>query len=87
MEQASPGHEPACQLSNYFRASENEGLCIKMGVIPKQLMQQFCKTSSVKAESWNFSHILTVCFKHCSGILRQNYKNCIFVQKNYETNC
>lgn len=55
-----------------FWASKNGGLYMEMTVIPKQLMQNFCKSPWIKTESLHVNH--NDWFKiHC--------ENCVFVQQ------
>lgn len=55
-------------LFKYFWVSENGGLCIKLAVIHKQLMQHFDKTPWSRAESLHFNRISSFGFKiHCGG--------------------
>ena len=48
--------------SKYFSIAKNEGLCIKMAVVPKQLMKYFCYNLSFKAEHIHFIKIMMAFF-------------------------
>lgn len=62
-----------------FLASHHK--CIKMAVIPKELIKHFCQTSELKLEIYTlFTSWLLNLKIHCVDVLRQNYKTC-HVQK------
>ena len=53
---------------------ENEGLCLKMAVIPKLLI-------TLQSESLHFDHMLILSLQiHCGGVQRQNFQNCVTVE-------
>ena len=56
-----------------FEPFENERVCIKIPVHPRQWMQYFCKAPWTKAETLHFSHISMALFQiHHGGVQRQN---------------
>lgn len=52
-----------------------------MAVIPKWLIQYFCQTPRIKAESPHFNRISVASFQiHCGHVRRQKNENCFPVQ-------
>lgn len=57
-----------CLSMNELWASENQGLCLKMAVIPKWLMRNSCDDSQINPAELHWIHSLIVLSVHCCGV-------------------